>query len=244
MNPDREAPLNCPKCGAPATLPESFDGLTVACRFCDETFTVPRSIREAEERRFFRLRSHDTSSSSASTVVAVMIGITMLGASLAAIIAYRTARTPSVVTQVQAPRPAPPAESVPSSPQTSIDESLATGEIRVKEMILNHAAEGCKTVLLGPTRIVGGRDIDAKLVANGPCVRLLASSGTSGDTLDLTMHTPKGKSLGTPAPASELDFLYCAKQAGLHPCTIRSLGDHAFAVASIECQRSTNSQHP
>ncbi len=166
-----------------------------------------------------------------------------MGVLLSGFIAYRAMQGPSVETRVPAPPAPPPVESAPSiPPQTSIDDPSASGEVRVKQLITNYAVEGCETVLLEPTRIVGGRDIDAKLVANGACMRLLASSGTNGDTLELTMQTPKGKRVPVPPPASEFDFLYCANQAGLHPATIRSLGDHAFTVSSIECPRSTNTK--
>ena len=237
-NSDREAPLCCPKCGAPAPLPEGLDEVVLSCRFCNETFAIPSSIREAQERRLFqRLRRSETASPT-SGVVAVVIVLTLLGALFAGVVAYRTVQSPPAS---QPPAPPSLAEPVPSIPPTKpIDESLASGEDRVQQFIEKYAAEGCETVLLAPTRIVGGRGIDAKLVGNGPCVRLLASSGTSNDSLELTMQTPKKKSIVTPPAGPVLDFLYCAKQAGFHPATIRSLGDSPFTVASIECPRSSS----
>jgi len=237
-NSDREEPICCPKCGAPAPLPEGLDGVVVSCRFCNDTFAIPRSIREAQERRLSQRLPRSETASPTSAVVAVVIVLTLLGALFAGVVAYRTVQGP--------PAPQPPAppslpEPVPSIPPTNpIDESVASGEDRVQQLIKKYTTEGCESVLLAPTRIVGGRDIDAKLVGNGPCVRLLASSGTTNDSLELTMQTPKRKSIATPPAGPVLDFLYCAKQAGLHPATIRSLGDNPFTVASIECPRSSS----
>ncbi len=244
MNPDREAPLNCPKCGAPAAMPDSPTDITVTCRFCDETFAIPRSLREAQERRWFQLRAGQNNAALAPGVVGIVVAMTALGIIIAGIVAYKVTQTQSSVPFEPAPPspPAPPPTVDPAPMKQPIDEALAFGEVRVKQLMAERAAEGCETVLLEPTRIIGGRDIDAKLVANGPCVRLIASTGTTGDMLDLTMQTPRHKGVRTPPAAHELDFRYCADVAGLHPATIRSLGDNPFTVASVECPRAGNTK--
>jgi hypothetical protein len=237
---DREVPLNCPKCGAPAKLPGALDELVVTCRFCNETYTVPRSIREARERRLFQLRGQSVSGSSNTTVlVATLIGTSLLAVLVYGLVVYRMNQGPPATTRAEPPQKVQEPEIVTTIPQEIVvDKSFPEGEVWVKERLAFHEANGCKVVLLPATRITGGRDIDAKLVANGPCVRLLASSGTSGDSLELNMQTPKGMSVVTPAPASTLDFLYCPKLAGLHPASIRSSGDNPFTVSSIECPRN------
>ena len=237
-NLDGPAPLNCPKCGAPAVLPYDAGVVTLTCQYCNETFTIPQSIREAQERRLVNLRWLSSANSWSANIVGVVVGLTILGVLITLVVAYIGSRTTAVVTpppDQEPPRVEPPPSITP--PSTEPDETVTSGEARVKDLIATYASAGCNTVLLPATRIVGGRDIDAKFVANGPCVRLLAVSGT-GDELELTLKTPKGKPVTTPAPASELDFMYCAKQAGLHPATIRSNSEHAFTVASIECPRS------
>jgi hypothetical protein len=241
MNPDREASLNCPKCGAPTTMPASLTAITVTCRFCDETFALPRRLREAQERRWFQLRQGPNNPALAPGVLAFVIAMTALGIVIAGVVVYNLTQAQLRAVEVPAPPPPKTVELAPVNPiKEAIDEHLSYGEVRVKELMAEHAAEGCETVLLEPTRIVGGRDIDAKLVAKGPCVRFIASSGTTGDILDLTMQTPKKKSVRTPAAAHELDFRYCADVAGLHPATVRSLGDNPFTIASIECPRAGN----
>jgi len=243
-DPDREVSLNCPKCGAPAA-PPALDELMVTCIFCNQSFTIPRAIRQAQERRLFQLRGLGVpSSSNNKLLVPILIGTTLFVVLIYAMVAYRMNQGSPAGTHAASQRVTPP-DSVPSNPQEVVvpqeivvDRSRPEGGVWVKERLAYHEGNGCNAVLLPATRIVGGRDIDAKLIANGPCVRLLASSGTSGDTLELTMRTPKGAAVTTPPAATELDFLYCPKQAGLHPATIRSSGEHPFTVSSIECSWS------
>jgi hypothetical protein len=233
--PDGPVPFNCPKCGAPAVLPYDLSVVSLRCQFCNETFTIPNSIRDAQERSLRWLRN---TAASSTNIGAVVIGLTIVGIMITAVGAYMASRnmTPVAVLPRQvSPQPEPEPSPTITVPVTVPVASPPDGEARVKALMSEYERAGC-TVLLPATRIVGGRDIDAKLVANGPCVRLLAASGR-GDQLELTMKTPKGRPVTTPAAATELDFLYCAKQAGLHPANIRSNAENPFTVASIECPR-------
>jgi hypothetical protein len=213
--------------------------VTINCQYCDESFTIPRSIRDAQERSLRWLRN---TSGSGANIGALVVVLTIVGVLITAAAALIGSRNTAVFVQTphqDPPQPDPPRAEPPPSvpvPVTIPGEPMPDGEARVKELMATYERAGCGPVLLAATRIVGGRDIDAKFVANGPCVRLLAASG-AGDQLELSMKTPKGRPVSTPGPASEVDFVYCAKQTGLHPANIRSNAEHPFTVASIECPR-------
>jgi len=233
-----EESLDCPKCGAPTQLPLDLEILTLTCQYCDETFPIPRSLREAQERRFFGLQRTGDTKSVTTAAGAIVIAVTAAGVLLSWWLIYNANHKSAAVTPLEPPTRKLSTPSAPAMPPTpAIDTPVDDGESRVNELLARYEAAGCKTVLLPPTRIVGGRAIDAKLVSSGPCMRLVAATGTTHDALELTMRTPAGKSVDTPKASSELDFLYCAKRAGLYPTEIRSTSDQPFTVSSIECPR-------
>src|SRR5512142_544295 len=88
QNPDRCAPFNCPKCGAPSAMPEDLGQVTVTCQYCEETFTIPRAIREAQERRLLQLRWLSGSGGQASNVVAIIVVLTIVGVLISGVTAF------------------------------------------------------------------------------------------------------------------------------------------------------------
>jgi hypothetical protein len=234
-NLDHSGNLECPKCGAPAALPNDLSALMLHCEFCREDFPIPRTFREARERQLHHLRPPTESTSKNGVLATIFVFI--VGAGVAALLVAR--RNPTVPSpHADDSRPAASVSVAPTPPPPSEPEQfVACGEAMVREQLAHYASAGCDTLLLEPVHIVGERDIDAKLVAGGACVRIVAATGPVGEPLRLTMRTPRGRVVPTPSPATAIDFLYCPTAAGAHPATITGVNTDCFTVASVECPR-------
>lgn len=237
--PDPAEPLSCPKCGAPSGLPDDLNALMVHCAYCEEDYPLPRQYRELRERRRLDLRgpAERTSTLVPLAIVGVLVVLGAMAAGFATLVPQRPPPVASV--EVDDPPSTLPAVSavVSASAVSNVDDELSSGESIVRERLVEHEKIGCTNVLLPPTHIVGERDIDAKFVAGGPCVRFVAATGSAGEPLVLTMRAPGGRIAASPAPAQEIDFLYCPTVAGAHPATIRGADGDTFTVSSVECPR-------
>jgi hypothetical protein len=95
---------------------------------------------------------------------------------------------------------------------------------------------GCAHVVEAPS-IVTGEVKNVYQLKSAACLNVLAMMSVPGQTLAVRVTDPKGKDLeGTPAPASDVSFLACAKEPGAYQVSIRpAAGGTPFALAALSC---------
>jgi hypothetical protein len=247
-------PFLCARCGAVQTLPSDLEALVAQCPFCGQENPLPadavalrneqarrEAAREAEElAAATQEQTQKRATRTVIIIVALVIALPVLGSLLVILLVSRVAATTP-------PPPSPPAPLASSPvavpPPKPAPDPHSTGAEQVKARLDNLRALGCTTVIMPPSEAVGVRSLQADLVANGRCVRVLAINGIANNTLTLTMKTPLGEDIAAPPASAEVELSYCPKTPGPHPTTITpAIEDDPYTVAAVECPASVGAK--
>ncbi|MBI4952317.1 MAG: hypothetical protein HY908_09805 [Myxococcales bacterium] len=110
---------------------------------------------------------------------------------------------------------------------------LGLVQARMREL----AAGGCGRVLLPPKTAFGAGGLTATLAPGPQCLVILAATGLPANTLTVELKTPFGDRVPAPAVATQVRLVFCPKDAGPHPITIKPATSDYYAMASMECPR-------
>jgi hypothetical protein len=121
--------------------------------------------------------------------------------------------------------------------RSTLDDKRKNGSERVRVMMDELLAKGCKEVSEVPQVARGSQTITVTSPDNAACYNMLAASFFSDVKLSATLSDPNGNALPVPAPDSKLRIEYCAPKAGKYKVVLSpSTGDH-FAWAGLDCNR-------
>jgi hypothetical protein len=235
--------IACQHCGASLEIPLDLAAMAVRCHYCGEQTQLPNDVLQARrQERMSRMAATApavvpklSSPSTGGILVAVVIGVSVLG-SLVAIVLSIVMRDDSP-TPVTIPHPVivtPPIPVIPTAKPIASD-AKSIGATRTTERMKQLYDKGCKNVIMPPEQTQGDMKLSAKFVANGTCVRMLVITGSAENKLTLTMKTPFGEEVKTPAASNELDFSFCPKQSGPYPTNVTTTNDDFYTVAAVEC---------
>ena len=246
-------PLSCQRCGAALAVPVDLTALVVRCQFCGEQTPLPHELLalRAQERQTqlqqqaqaqARASAEQTTRSATRSMwlfVGLILGVPLLLTLGIFIFIYgmaRTVREASSLPLIVVPTPTPAVVALPPAPRAS--DAKSTGEDRTTVLMKQLYDKGCKNVIMAPVQSSGEETLKASFVVNGTCVRVLAITGVTENTLTLTMKTPFGETIPTPEASNEVDFTYCPKTPGPHPMSIVPATDDFYTVAAVECPAS------
>ena len=69
------------------------------------------------------------------------------------------------------------------------------------------------------------------------CTVLIAAAGAESNPLVVTVKSPMGKIVRSPAPKSEIELAHCAKVSGDHAVTVSPKTLDYFTLTAMECPR-------
>jgi hypothetical protein len=139
--------------------------------------------------------------------------------------------------QVSAPAGTPFTFAALDCPRPSFDNPTGNGQARVSAIMKERYATGCREIIMPPKTISVDQDIKGDFHP-GSCVLIIGATGSSKNLLTLELSTPFGEKIATPAPSTELTFLYCPKVSGPHEGHVRSAEGDPFTVAAVTCPLS------
>jgi hypothetical protein len=143
-----------------------------------------------------------------------------------------TSEVPFTTAAIECPRT--PAE---GGARSTSDDKRKNGSERVRAMMDELLAKGCKEVSEVPQVARGSQTITVTSPDNAACYNMLAASFFSDVKLSASLSDPNGNTLPVPAPDSKLRIEYCAPKAGKYKIVLSpSTGDH-FAWAGLDCNR-------
>lgn len=226
--------FSCEHCGASLELPADPAALDAECPFCARHTTLPREILALRQPKVVHVASPPPSSPVAGLVA---IGVVLVLGIVASSLILHRSHPVETVTTTTATRATEPGPRTPPPPPRAVNptDRRTTGEAAVSERLTELHARGCKDVILAPAQTSGEQTVDTKFVLNGRCITVLAITGAPQNVLTLTMSTPLGAPIETPAPSTHIEVTVCPKMAGQHPTRILPATDDTYTVAAIEC---------
>ena len=117
------------------------------------------------------------------------------------------------------------------------DDASKNGLGLVQAHMRELASSGCGRVLMPPKTAFGDGGLTATLEPGPQCLVILAASGVPDNTLTVELQTPFGDRVPAPQVAADVRLVYCAKQAGPHPLTLKPATSLYYAMAGMECPR-------
>jgi hypothetical protein len=234
--------IACQRCGASLEIPLDLAATTVRCNYCGDQTQLPNDVLSARrQERMSRMAATapavtpKPSSGFPWIVIAVcaVVFIGVVGSIIAAVVTSVAVTEPITVSGpviVTPPTPMP----IPT-PKPIASDAKSTGATRTTERMKQLYDKGCKNVIMPPEQAQGDTKLNAKFVADGTCVRMLAITGSAENKLTLTMKTPFGEDVKTPTASNEVDFSFCPKQSGPYPTNVTTTNADFYTVAAVEC---------